>query len=188
MSHPTDFHAGAERRAYQGRLLSQNPARISSQFQPYSEVFTKCPNRQYMVSLLDRQVALGQQGQYPLCLALCEVPDLYRLDASYNDSALAAVAKIFRSQLRPTDLIVRYKDFVLALVLLECDETGAESVCSRLKKVLARRLYFGKKSVQLNPIFAYSSEVDGYGSAGNSVLSSAEFALDRVRTDAGNEI
>lgn len=187
MTYPTEFHAGAERRAYQGRL-SQTPPRISSQFQPYSEVFTRCPNRQYMVSLLDRQVALSQERQYPLCLALVEVPDLYRLDASYGDSALAAVGKIFRSQLRPTDLIVRYKDFVLALVLLECDESGGSSVCARLNKVLSRRLYFGKKSVQLNPIFAYSAEADGYGSAGNSVLSSAEFALDRARTDTGHQV
>ncbi len=184
---PTTFLPGkpnkTERRSF------ANPksfADLQSLVQILDDPRTRAPiahaqSRQYLVSVLDRQYEISLERGYPICLALttldtsaCQIPTLSPV------AILNTVAKICRANLRPTDLLFRYADGLLAMVLLESDEDGGASVASRLKRSLDRRLYFGKTALSVRPVFAVSDSTIGFGSAGRSLLTSAELVLNRA--------
>lgn len=187
---PTSFLPGKnERRSHNKTFRSY--ADIHSLEQIFEDARTRGPitqahSREHFISVLDRQYEISQERGYPLCLALATL-DPRSQDASLAPLAvLNTVAKICRSNLRPTDLVFRYADGLVAMVLLECDELGGESVAVRLKRSLDRRLYFGKTALSVRPVFAVSDMSIGFGSAGKSLLSSAELVLSRADFAAGD--
>lgn len=181
---PTTFLPGKnERRSFGGNPKSS--ADVHSLIQIFDDPRSRAPiaqaqSRQYLISVLDRQCELALERGYPVCLALATLDPSGEIATLAPAAILNTVAKICRSNLRPTDLLFRYADGLLAMVLLESDEDGGASVAARLKRSLDRRLYFGKTALSVRPVFAVSDVTMGYGSAGKSLLTSAELVLNKA--------
>ncbi len=181
---PTTFLPGKnERRSFGGNQKSS--ADVSSLIQIFDDPRSRVPiaqaqSRQYLMSVLDRQHDISLQRGYPLCLALATLDSTAQTSALAPAAILNTVAKICRSNLRPTDLLFSYCDKLLAMVLLESDEEGGASVAARLKRSLDRRLYFGKTALSIRPVFAVSDVTMGFGSAGRSLLTTAEMVLKKA--------
>jgi GGDEF domain-containing protein len=181
---PTTFLPGKnERRSFGGNPRSS--ADVHSLIQIFDDPRSRAPiaqaqSRQYLISVLDRQYEVSLERGYPLCLALATLDPSGETSCPAPAAILNTVAKICRSNLRPTDLLFRYADGLLAMVLLESDEDGGASVASRLKRSLDRRLYFGKTALSVRPVFAVSDVTMGFGSAGKSLLTSAELVLNKA--------
>jgi GGDEF domain-containing protein len=116
-----------------------------------------------------------------MSLVLVELLPQGGTTTKFADAALNAVTKIFRSHLRPTDVIVRYREKTLGLLLLESDQKGSERVCARLGKAISRRLFFGRESINVTPVFGISDNISRFGNPGESLLSMAELQLDLAR-------
>lgn len=184
---PTTFLPGRPNQA--DRRSFANPrtfADVQSLVQIFDDPRTRAPilhaqSCQYLVSVLDRQYDLSLERGYPICLALATLDTGSPENMPLSPVAiLNTVAKIWRSKLRPTDLLFQYSDRLIAMVLLESDEDGGASVAERLKRSLDRRLYFGKTALSVRPYFAVSDSTVGFGSAGRSLLTTAELALNRA--------
>ena len=181
---PTTFLPGKnERRSFGGNQKTSPD--VHSLVQIFDDPRSRAPiaqaqSRQYLVSVLDRQYEISLERGYPISLALATLDSVGECSTLAPDAILNTVAKICRSNLRPTDLLFRYADGLLAMVLLESDEDGGASVAARLKRSLDRRLYFGKTALNVRPVFAVSDVTIGFGSAGKSLLTSAEFVLNKA--------
>jgi hypothetical protein len=68
-------------------------------------------------------------------------------------------------------------------MLLDADASGASSVSIRLNAAISRRLSFGKGAVEIRAKFGMSEQFDGFGSAGTSLLSTAEMALEKAKAN-----
>ncbi len=181
---PTTFLPGKNERRSFGVFQKSSPD-IHSLIQIFDDPRTRAPiaqaqSRQYLVSVLDRQHEIALEKGYPICLALATLDRSAEVSTLSPIAILNTVAKICRSNLRPTDLLFQYADGLLAMVLLESDEDGGASVSARLKRSLDRRLYFGKTALNVKPVFAVSAVTMGFGSAGKSLLTSAEMVLNKA--------
>ncbi len=185
---PTTFLPGKNDRRNFGKM----PKSFAGN-QPLEQIFddprlrgpiAQAQSRQHLVSLLDRQYELSQERGYPICLALAALDQSGQGQALAPVAILNTVAKICRSNLRPTDLLYRYTEGWLAMLLLESDEEGGASVAERLKRSLSRRLYFGKTALNVRPVFAVSDVSIGFGSAGKSLLTSAELVMRKAGFDS----
>jgi len=186
----TGAPGGFDRRAAKAdeqyaRVIATAP----SSYQPQADSYTECPTREYLVSVIERQVALSKQQHVPLSLVLVElwlVADANEAKRnSYADGALNAVSKIFRSHLRPTDIILRYRQKTLGLLLPESDQKGSERVCLRLRNALSRRLLFDANVIASVPVFGISDNISRFGNPGESLLSLSELQLDLAKLAVG---
>ena len=181
---PTTFLPGKNERRSFGANHKTSPD-VNSVIQIFDDPRSRAPiaqakSRHYLMSVLDRQYDISLQRGYPLCLTLATLDTTGQTSALAPTAILNTVAKICRSNLRPTDLLFSYSENLLAMVLLESDEDGGASVAARLKRSLERRLYFGKTALSVRPVFAVSDVTMGFGSAGKSLLTSAELVLNKA--------
>lgn len=136
------------------------------------------PGRQFIVKLLERQIAASHEKQYPLSVAVIRLQMGASLHAYYRESVISAVSKIFTGQLRPTDMLVRLSDDTLVLALPGATTNGARQVARRLQAQIERSLHFGRHAVKVTAAFGVSSEQEGSTGTGNSLLTAAECALE----------
>jgi len=189
---------GIERRAFRGLSLVPQalPARAlkaaiddAVTVRLVQDVFVECGTRRQLISVLDRQIAVSQQVKRPVFLVLVELTDFKSVRSLhiglgspvYDEAVLNVVARIFKSNLRPGDFIVRPAAKTLGIMLLDADASGASSVCKRLNAAISRRISFGKGAVEIGAKFGLSDQLDGFGSAGASLLSTAELALEKAK-------
>lgn len=184
---PTTFLPGKNERRSFGGYQKSSPD-VHSLIQIFDNPRPRAPiaqaqSRQYLIGVLDRQYEISLQRGYPLCLALVTLDRSGETSSLAPSAILNTVAKICRSNLRPADLLFSYSESLLAMVLLESDEEGGASVAARLKRSLDRRLYFGKTALSVRPVFAVSDVIMGFGSAGKSLLTTAEMVLNKATFD-----
>jgi diguanylate cyclase (GGDEF)-like protein len=200
MSSAVGAPGGIERRAFRGLSLVPQalPARAlkaaiddAVTVRLVQDVFIECSNRRQLVGLLDRQVAVSQQVKRPVFLMLVELTEVKSVRPAhansnspiYDEAVLNVVARIFKASLRPGDFIVRPGPKTLGIMLLDADASGASSVGIRLNAAISRRLSFGKGAVEIRAKFGMSEQFDGFGSAGTSLLATAEMALEKAKAN-----
>jgi GGDEF domain-containing protein len=200
MNSPIGAPGGIERRAFRGLSLVPQalPAKAlkaaiddAVTVKLVQDVFIACGSRRALTGLLDRQVAISQQVKRPVFFMLVELTEVTPVKSEhigtgspiYDEAVLNVVARIFRANLRPGDFIVRPGRKTLGVMLLDADASGASSVCVRLNAAISRRLSFGKGAVEIRAKFGLSDQFDGFGSAGASLLSTAELALEKAKAN-----
>jgi diguanylate cyclase (GGDEF)-like protein len=149
--------------------------------QKLSDVFTECPSREYLINLLGKFFAAAQFERMEMCLALVELLPVADPEGEGSDAVIQAVARIFRSHLRPNDVIVRYRGTTLGLVLPESNATGGLSVCNRLRRAVSKRLFFGKEEVTVVPVFGVADAFTAGDDSAAAILAKAEEALEADR-------
>jgi GGDEF domain-containing protein len=174
------FPANVERRASskQGNAyVAPQPAAVCAQGAVRSrEAIMECASREDLVNLLAGEIESVDVDEQSICLALVNLRTAADVSPSYADQAFNAVAKIFRSHLRPSDSIFRFGK-TIGLIMHECDRKGGNSVCNRLGQAVSRRLYFGRQPVVVEPVFGIASDLAPVGDRAAALLDAAEAAL-----------
>ncbi len=171
---------GIERRAYRttNATLNSIPALTSpqpttgKQGDPLKQTCT----REYLAQLLEGQVELAIENGYPLSLVLAEFQTDEDLSQE-SEAVLYAVAHQFNLNLRPTDIIVRFRNKTLAMILHECNESGARQATNRLSSFLADGARVGTEKVVVKPKFGYSSQISRESDRAAKLLATAEKSL-----------
>jgi len=177
------FPTGVDRRAFKfaAEPASNNsvPEAVNIATAPLSD----CPTRKYVTGLLDRELLSARNAAVPICLVVTELmpKPSDNLAPQFITEALYAVSKIFRSHLRPNDIILRYRDVLLALILPASDDPGGRSVCARLNRAVSQRLFFGNSNITVQPIFGLSAQLAEQKISGEHILAAAEADLQRLK-------
>lgn len=171
---------GIERRAYRttnatlNSIPAVNPQQSTSG--KLSDPLKRTCTREYLVQLLEGQIELALENKYPLSVVLAEFtsPDG---SLQETEAVLYAVAQQFNLNLRPTDIVVRFRNKTLALILHECDEIGARLASQRLTAFLGDGVRVGAEKVVLKPHYGFSSQLTRDSDRASKLLSSAEVSL-----------
>ncbi len=123
-------------------LLNQQLWKLS-----HTDELTGYFNRRHIMSRLEEEVSRGTRYNSPLSVILADIDHFKRINDTFGhlagDSALKAIADLFRSKLRESDLIGRFGGEEFLLILPHTDLAGAEAFCHRLRD------YVEKQPVQL---------------------------------------
>jgi diguanylate cyclase (GGDEF)-like protein len=97
-------------------------------------------NRRYLDQRLAEEFRRAQRHHHPLSVALADL-DFFkqindRLSHAVGDEVLRSVARIFRANVRETDVVARYGGEEFALVFLEMDIVGAARACDKIRQAV----------------------------------------------------
>jgi GGDEF domain-containing protein len=171
---------GVERRAYRTTnatmhsIPSVTPPQTTTgkQGDPLKQTCT----REYLVQVLEGQIELALENRYPLSLVLAEFRTEQNQEQE-SEAVLYAVAQQFNLNLRPTDIVVRFRNKTLAMILHECDEIGARLATKRLNEFLAGGVRVGNDKILVKPHYGYSSQYTRDTDRASKLLTSAEQSL-----------
>ncbi len=108
----------------------------------YADLLTGCHNRRYLFEVLEPQLAVARDYDFPVSLVLLQLTNYsqarFALGEKLASAMLQEVASALRGCVRTSDLVVRYNDDTFGVLLLHSDENGALTVARRLKAALAR--------------------------------------------------
>lgn len=94
-------------------------------------------NRRHIMSRLDEEVSRGTRYGSRLSLVLADIDHFKHINDTFGhlagDRALQAIADLFRSKLRESDLIGRFGGEEFLMILPHTDLPGAEAFCHRLR-------------------------------------------------------
>lgn len=117
--------------------------RVSAQAR--HDPLTGALNRQGLDEAIEREVANSRRKQRPLCLALLDIDNFKKINDTLGhgagDSALAHLASVVQTSLRPQDTLARYggEEFVVLLPDTTLDP-GIEAM-TRLQRELSKRIF-----------------------------------------------
>jgi GGDEF domain-containing protein len=171
---------GIERRAYRttnatlSSIPAVNPQQVTSG--KLSDPLKRTCTREYLVQLLEGQIELALDNKYPMSVVLAEFTTA---DGTIQESeaVLYAVAQHFNLNLRPTDIVMRFRNKTLAMILHECDEIGARLASQRLTAMIADGVRVGGEKVLLKPHYGFSSQLTRESDRSSKLLSTAEVSL-----------
>lgn len=110
---------------------------VAKTFDALTNVFT----RNFLQSLLEKEIARAERSGRPLALMMCDVNNFKQVNDRYGhligDKVLAQIAAILKSCLRGSDHVVRYGGDEFLLILPETAEAGAVTVRERILQRVA---------------------------------------------------
>ncbi|HEY9678112.1 MAG TPA: diguanylate cyclase [Drouetiella sp.] len=171
---------GIERRAYRttNATLANIPALVAQQTitgkqgDPLKQTCT----REYLLQILDGQIELALENTYPMCIILAEFKNSDGT-AVESEAVLHAVAQQFCLHLRPTDIIVRFRNKTIAMILRECADSGARQASQRLSACIADGIRVDAEKISIKPLFGYSAQITRDTDRANKLLTGAEHSL-----------
>jgi diguanylate cyclase (GGDEF)-like protein len=103
-----------------------------------SDSLTGLTNRRHFLELADKEFQRARRYKRPLAAMMLDVDHFKRVNEGYGrqvgDQVLRGVAARCRESLREANLLARYGNDEFVVLLLECDQTAAERVATRLHR------------------------------------------------------
>ncbi len=116
------------------QALAAQADQVAKTFDAVTNVFT----RNFLHSLLEKEIARAERNNHPLAMMMCDVNDFKRVNDRYGhlmgDEILSHVATILKACLRGSDHVVRYGGDEFLLILPDTDEPGAIIVRDRIQQ------------------------------------------------------
>lgn len=154
----------------------------------YVDQATGLASRRYLTMFLQREINRCRRTRAPIAVAVFDIDAhqklVQRAGPNALNTALADIGARLKSALREYDLVARYSDGRLALVLPETDGRGAHEVVERLHGLAT--------SVRLNgAALSVTVGIAGFpehGETPDELINSAHHALNQGRSTAANTI
>ncbi|MFL5826719.1 MAG: GGDEF domain-containing protein [Thermoleophilaceae bacterium] len=107
---------------------------------PWTDRLTGLPNRSALDEQIPQELARAARYGYPLSLAMIDLDSFTRLNYERGDQAgdrlLKRAAAAWRSELRHSDIVVRYAGDEFLVVLPNCTPANARALVDRLVRAL----------------------------------------------------
>lgn len=105
---------------------------------PHTRIFS----RRVLIDQLRMEFIYSKRSRLPLSLCVADVDELARLNETHGrnagDAALVAVSKTIRSQLRPSDFVVRYGGEEFGVVMRDCDARMAMAMGEKIRNAVEK--------------------------------------------------
>ncbi len=127
-----------------------------------TDPLTSALNRRVMQEVLMKELGSSNRNGRTLSIILCDIDRFKQVNDTYGhlvgDSVLIESVNIFRSCLRPTDLLARYGGEEFLIVLPETDDAEALATADRMREKIAEaRFEHEGKRVSLTASFGVTS-------------------------------
>lgn len=113
--------------------------------QALTDELTGLYNRRYLRQEMEREVLRSRRYQHSVALVMLDLDDFKRYNDLYGhpagDRLLRELAEVMRSEVRPTDSLVRYGGDEFAVILPETGLDGAVEVAERLRRRVAEHRF-----------------------------------------------
>jgi diguanylate cyclase (GGDEF)-like protein len=168
-------------------LLNQQLWKLS-----HTDELTGYFNRRHIMSRLDEEVSRGLRYGSPLSAVLVDIDHFKRVNDTFGhlagDRALQAIADLFRSKLRESDLIGRFGGEEFLLILPHTELAGAEAFCHRLRDHVEKHpVQLGDQSVPITSSFGLAGLAPEINTV-QKLLRVADRNLYRAKTQGRNRV
>ena len=182
-----------ERTRVGGTIAASAELRTSYKRHTTLDENTGLHNRNWLDSILPRQVARSAMSKAPLSLLLIEIDDFADYCAQFGapagDHARYAVAQTLINSVRPTDLLACYGPTRFAVVLPDAEIAGAYRVAARVCHAVSEAVVL-MSDESILPSIAVSVGAAPLEPASDvaALLKAAETALQTAKRTGGNRV
>lgn len=121
-----------------------NQAESILRYQASTDPLTKLSNRRHVLEMAQRESAVMQREDRPMCLMLCDVDHFKRVNDQYGhqagDEVLKSVGLTLKSTLRAVDHVARWGGEEFLIVLPGAQLAEAKQVAERLRSLVAAQI------------------------------------------------
>ncbi len=148
-------------------------------------------NRRYFNERLLDEVERAKRYGSDISLLFCDIDLFKNVNDTYGhpvgDEVLVWIGEIFRNKLRKTDIVSRYGGEEFAIILLNTEKGKAIEIAEELRCAVAESILPGNKNVKVTVSIGIST-FDSYVNSFESLLSSADKALYRAKSQGRNRV
>ncbi len=148
-------------------------------------------NERGLEDAFKQAVALSEQNNTPLCVALLDLDNFKELNEKHGyltgDDVLANLVRVVKHTLRPTDIIARHGGEEFLILLPETEPDEAVSIMQRLQRELTKH-FFMYKNERILITFSAGVALHKKGEDRNSVTSRANEAMEMARQAGKNQV
>ena len=157
----------------------------------HEDYLTGALNRRGMDEALEREFSRADRLGTQLCLAMMDIDHFKKLNDTLGhatgDVALAHLAKVTRSVLRPTDVLARYGGEEFIIILPETERDEGVQVITRLQRELTKNFFLHDNEKVLITFSAGVAQRQA-GEDPESVMKRADAALYQAKHTGRNRV
>ncbi|MBU3736438.1 MAG: GGDEF domain-containing protein, partial [Methylobacterium sp.] len=157
----------------------------------HADYLTGALNRRGMDEALEREFSRADRLGTELCLAMMDIDHFKKLNDTLGhatgDVALAHLAKVTRSVLRPTDVLARYGGEEFIIILPETEREEGVQVITRLQRELTKNFFLHENEKVLITFSAGVAQRQPGEDAG-PVMKRADAALYQAKQSGRNRV
>jgi len=150
-------------------------------------------NRHYLETSLDRLVAGVKRRGNNICILMCDLDHFKNINDTYGhdagDKVLQQLAKIFISNVRETDLVIRFGGEEFMILLVDCDGQTASEMAERIRaQVETDRFHISGHSIRMTISIGTAIFPEEPGQDIWDSFKSADIALYRAKKNGRNQV
>ena len=157
----------------------------------YRDFLTGALNRRGMEDAVEREFARSDRTGKPLSLAMLDIDNFKAINDSLGheagDDAIAFLAKITQSALRPTDILSRFGGEEFLIILPETTKDEGVQILTRVQRELTKNLFMHNNEKRLITFSAGVSERER-GELSDPVLRRVDNALYQAKGSGRNQV
>lgn len=147
-------------------------------------------DRDYLFKRLAAELTLARRRQLALSVLVLEADDAAALAASHGpaaaDAAIAALANVVLATKRADEVVARYGDTKLAIVLRACGSDAAKGLAGRLRQAIGQLSFsFRGHPLRSNVSIGVAGIRDTPVETAADLLAAADDVLQRTKRDQG---
>lgn len=153
---------------------------------------TNLPNRRHLDAALRQELYRAERFGHHLSIAMCDLDHFKnvndKLGHALGDNVLRAVADIFRTELRATDLAARYGGEEFVILFPETGREDALNACEKLRTVMEHHSWERvAEGLRVTMSFGVAT-LNDYRQTAEQLLASADRALYRAKRCGRNRV
>lgn len=157
----------------------------------HEDYLTGALNRRGMDEALEREFGRADRLGTSLCIAMMDIDHFKKLNDTLGhdtgDVALAHLAKVTKSTLRPTDVLARYGGEEFIIILPETQREEAMQVMTRVQRELTRQFFLHNNEKVLITFSAGVAQRQP-AEASDTVMKRADLALYQAKQTGRNRV